>query len=77
MENFIFAHCYYFIILHYSLPYSHFILHYRLDETINIGLNETFVNKQFVSNFDRDSFEKLLRFATKRVIFQFFSNGLS
>lgn len=37
----------------------------RFDETITICLNESFANKQFVSSFDRDSFEKLQRFIVK------------
>ena len=37
----------------------------RFDETITICLNESFANKQFVSSFDRDSFEKLQWFIVK------------
>ena len=39
--------------------------HIPLDETMNICLNESINKKQFVSNLDRASFEKLLRLATK------------
>ena len=42
-----------------------------LKETINICFNESFDKKQCVSNLDRTSFEKLLRFATKEPIIIF------
>ena len=45
-----------------------------LDETISICSNELFDEKQNVSNLDRASFEKLLRFATKDPIFIFDKN---
>ena len=45
-----------------------------LDETISIWSNELFDKKQYVSNLDRASFEKLLRFATKKSFFIFDKN---
>ena len=43
-----------------------------LDETINICSNELFDKKQYLSNLDRASFEKLLRLATKELFFIFY-----
>ena len=42
-----------------------------LDETINICSNELFHKKQYVSNLDQASFEKLLQLAMKESFFIF------
>ena len=54
-----------------SLDINSLFINIPLDETINIALNESFDKKQSVSNLDRDSFEKLLRLATKESFFIF------
>ena len=48
-----------------SFDITSFFTNIPLDETINICLNGSFDKKNCVSNFDRDSFEKLLWLATK------------
>ena len=57
-----------------SLDITSLFTDIRLDETINICLNESFDKKQFVSNPDRASFEKLLRLVTKESFFIFDKN---
>ena len=48
-----------------SLDITSLFTNIPLDETINICLKGHLTKKNCVSNFDRDSFEKLLWLATK------------
>ena len=57
-----------------SLDITSLFTNIPLDETISICSNELFDIKQYVSNLDRASFEKLLRFATKESFFIFNKN---
>ena len=54
-----------------SLDITSLFTNIPLDETINICSNELFDKKQYVSNLDRASFEKLLWLATKESFFIF------
>ena len=54
-----------------SLDITSLFTNIPLDETINICSNELFDKKQYVSNLDRTSFEKLLQLATKESFFIF------
>ena len=57
-----------------SLDITSLFTNIPLDETISICSNELFDKKQYVSNLDRASFEKFLRFATKKSFFIFDKN---
>ena len=54
-----------------SLDITSLFSNIPLHETINISASELFEKKQYVSNLDGASFEKLLRLATKESFFIF------
>ena len=58
-------YCNKILILKASLDITSLFTNISLNETINICSNELFDKKQYISNLDRASFEKLLRLAAK------------